>query len=722
MNAELLAGNIAAHWVQSGLLAGALLVALRLLCVRDPRLRLAVLQLGFVAIVLLPMLQPWRSVAAPLPAVAAAVMTETTEVAGVSLPSATFATPRVGRLAPPTVLVATVAAGIAIRLLWVLYGLLQLVRFSRTSPEVPAPAVAGEFETQMGIAPRYVRQTDSRGPWTFGFLRSTVALPARFDALDPGFQRAVICHELHHVKRRDVVVAFAEELASTMLWFHPWVWLLRARIRVTREQVVDASVVALLSNRDEYVRCLVNMSGHDLAPHLSQASAGMLRPRELRARVDAMFQEVQMSRTRFVAAAFVLVAVAGITGWAAVSAMPLRAPQVSSPPVAVMPFGGSSSMTSPSRAAPLVTSHSNPAPTSTASLRQRAESPSNMAPSQNVASGPTAVSGPHRTAAAQVQVAVMAPRRQIKTSYAEYPQDALEKGIGGTVLVDIAVNATGDVTTAAVVSGPQELRASAFKAALGLKYEPGPSTTATRVSVDYTLTKSSWGVRIGDTSTRAGARVVQHENYFSMSTVPAAPDASGAYRVGANIRPPRKIRDVVPEYPATAKVARVQGVVILEARIDENGNVGDARVLRSIPLLDQAASDAVKQWKYEPTLMNGVAVPVVMTMTVNFSLRPQVRLRITLPDGQVTPQFGVTSGSIGIELAASGGRKFGFAPMLDQGSSPDSVRVFIFDVTSAAPDVPPVSLGSVEVTKGGGVVQSATSPSFGIELVSIDAH
>jgi protein TonB len=64
----------------------------------------------------------------------------------------------------------------------------------------------------------------------------------------------------------------------------------------------------------------------------------------------------------------------------------------------------------------------------------------------------------------------------------------------------------------------------------------------------------------------------------------------------------------------------VQGVVILEAIIGQDGRILDARVLRSIPLLDQAALDAVKQWEYTPTLLNGVPVPVIMTVTVQFTL------------------------------------------------------------------------------------------------------
>ena len=81
-----------------------------------------------------------------------------------------------------------------------------------------------------------------------------------------------------------------------------------------------------------------------------------------------------------------------------------------------------------------------------------------------------------------------------------------------------------------------------------------------------------------------------------------------------------KTKHVKPVYPPIAQSARVQGVVIIEATIGPNGKVQDARVLRSIPLLDQAALDAVRQWEFTPTLLNGVPVPVIMTVTVQFTL------------------------------------------------------------------------------------------------------
>ena len=79
---------------------------------------------------------------------------------------------------------------------------------------------------------------------------------------------------------------------------------------------------------------------------------------------------------------------------------------------------------------------------------------------------------------------------------------------------------------------------------------------------------------------------------------------------------PRKIRDVTPVYPQGARAAGVRGIVLLEATIAADGSVTDVRVLRSIPLLDQAAIDAVRQWQYEPHVVNGTPKPVRMTMAV----------------------------------------------------------------------------------------------------------
>jgi len=100
---------------------------------------------------------------------------------------------------------------------------------------------------------------------------------------------------------------------------------------------------------------------------------------------------------------------------------------------------------------------------------------------------------------------------------------------------------------------------------------------------------------------------------------PSPPPQTPVRVIGMQL--PRKLVHVDPVYPRMAQIAQVQGVVILEATIDARGRVMDARVLRSVPLLDEAAFDAVRQWIYAPTLLNGVPVPIVMTVTVNFKLQ-----------------------------------------------------------------------------------------------------
>jgi protein TonB len=88
----------------------------------------------------------------------------------------------------------------------------------------------------------------------------------------------------------------------------------------------------------------------------------------------------------------------------------------------------------------------------------------------------------------------------------------------------------------------------------------------------------------------------------------------------SQVTAPRKRRHVNPTFPPFAAASRVEGTVLLEATIDEDGNVVNLIVLRSVPALDQAALEAVGQWKYEPTLLNGTPVPILMSVSVRFDL------------------------------------------------------------------------------------------------------
>jgi periplasmic protein TonB len=92
-------------------------------------------------------------------------------------------------------------------------------------------------------------------------------------------------------------------------------------------------------------------------------------------------------------------------------------------------------------------------------------------------------------------------------------------------------------------------------------------------------------------------------------------------RVGTSVKTPAKLREVAPVYPERARRARIQGLVILDCTVNAEGVVTDVKVLRPISELNDAAIDAVKQWRYEPAKVNGVAVPIRMAVSVNFTLR-----------------------------------------------------------------------------------------------------
>lgn len=93
-------------------------------------------------------------------------------------------------------------------------------------------------------------------------------------------------------------------------------------------------------------------------------------------------------------------------------------------------------------------------------------------------------------------------------------------------------------------------------------------------------------------------------------------------RVGGDVKPPVAITKVEPEYTEIARKARIQGIVILEAIIDTQGNVTDVRVLKPLPMgLELAAMDAVKKWKFKPGMLGGRPVPVIFNLTINFRLQ-----------------------------------------------------------------------------------------------------
>ena len=105
---------------------------------------------------------------------------------------------------------------------------------------------------------------------------------------------------------------------------------------------------------------------------------------------------------------------------------------------------------------------------------------------------------------------------------------------------------------------------------------------------------------------------------------PAPPPPSvkpnGPVRVGGHVRQPKVIVKVLPKYPVLARQTHVQGQVRIDAVLDEQGNVIEMKIVSGHPLLYQAALDALKQWKYEPTYLNNRPIAVKLIVTINFQL------------------------------------------------------------------------------------------------------
>ena len=216
-------------------------------------------------------------------------------------------------------------AGILLRLIWLGIGYCRLRRLRRRTRCLPLPRHLQMLKEELGVSARFRVSSEVSGPITFGFLQPVVIVPNSFTEWDERIQSAVACHELLHVRRKDWVWNTVEELVRTVLWFHPGIHWLIARIQLTREQAVDEQVVTLLGSRKTYLHSLVEIAKRRASTVLPAPL--FLKESQLRRRVRLLLQlrEVRMSKTKTsvsVAASLVLLAV---TGWWSVGALPLAA-------------------------------------------------------------------------------------------------------------------------------------------------------------------------------------------------------------------------------------------------------------------------------------------------------------------------------------------------------------------------------------------------------------
>ena len=579
MSAELLLTNLTNYsWQLVVLIAVgiALPIVFRL---REPRSHLIYLQVLLAAALLLPVLQPWVTPA-----------------------RLTFRLARFSQLAPSTGVVtdtinwnwqeyAVIAfvAGTAMRLGWLALGFTMLRRYRGGAQPIELAAIDDARRATQSTAK--VRQSATiPGPVTFGFWRPLVLLPPTIAALPDEAQFAVLAHEFLHVRRGDWLYAVAEELIIAALWWHPAIWFLVARIRLVREQVIDRAVIELTASPQPYIQALLTLAKQHCQPSLAP---NFLRRQHLTTRIRTLLTtEVTMSRTRIAATYTVITALATATAWLSVTNFPLQAaPQFDQ---------GNSGVIAE------VVLRKNPV----------------------------------------------------------YPSLAKRKGIEGTVEIEVTIAGNGTAEDARVLSGPQELRRAALEAVLQWQFKKGNPRAVVRI--DFRLTADGGPAPTGKLReikiTGAAPAVIetlrsrlahlegQPLNAAEISEIvrnvapslgisfktdeatndvtltignPSANFAKGdgpRLRVGGNVQSAKLLTKVTPLYPPLAKQSRIQGTVRFNTLIGADGHVRELLLETGHPLLVDSAMTAVRQWIYQPTLLNGNPVEVVTSIDVNYTL------------------------------------------------------------------------------------------------------
>ena len=572
----LASANLIAWAIQAGVIVAVAAPLPRLLGVWSPGVRAAIWRTVLVASLLLPLIQPWA--VRPAPAPAAATMETAAPVAteaGGATPAELRAPGRAiisvpARWSSPVVLAGVLSAGVLLRLGWLGLGLFTLGRLRRSArPFEPRPASIERAVSLAGTDAEFLVSDTCTRPVTCGIRRPIVIVPRHFEGFPEGEQTAIACHELLHVARADWTWNIADEVTRAVFWFHPAIWWLIDQIQLAREQLVDREVVRRLGTKQPYLQALLRIArpAHRLV--LTPASL-FLKRAHLTQRVALLVKEVSMSKARLAVAVLIMAVVVFAVGRLTVSAFPLQRAGEPQPIVNAV-----------ETSAPTPQQQSRPGP-----------------PPQQV------VVPDWHPDARRIGGDIKLPTKTVDAP-AVYPDVAKAARVQGVVICEILVGPDGRVQDTRVRRSIPLLDQAALDAVRQWQFRPAllngnPTPVVFTVTVRFALPMPG-------SPSQAETATEWHPEVL---------------RVGGDVKPPSKLVDAKPVYPELAKAARVQGVVICEILVGTDGKVEDVRVLRSIPLLDQAALDAVRQWEFQPTLQNGNPIPVVFVVTVNFVLPP----------------------------------------------------------------------------------------------------
>jgi TonB family protein len=396
-------------------------------------------------------------------------------------------------------------------------------------------------------------------PVTWGVRRPYVMLPSSAAGWSDGRARAVLGHELAHIRRGDWLVHMLAEVACAIYWFHPFFWAAKRRLCRESEQAADDEVLGQGLDAGEFATHLLEIvRGAQSAPYPAPAVLAMARPSHLQRRLAALLDRAadrrRVTRAKALAAATAALLLSALLGaWTAPGAAMNIAIRTRDLPALASP--------------PLLSSR---------------------------AGEPTAVRGLRVVGGADASATTMPPEILEYTTPPLYSDEARARGIQGIVTVRARVGAGGRVASLSVVKGLGfGLDQNALVAIRQWKFRPAArggvaSPSVVEIDVEFSLQSEAVNELIAN----------------DMAT-----------RVGPGVTPPRAVRVLgLSNGPAS-----VRGTVVLDVVLLEDGTPRIVRVLRSLaPELDERAIATFEQWRFSPATKDGRPVKVRMNAEVQF--------------------------------------------------------------------------------------------------------
>ena len=522
------------------------------------------------------------------------------------------------------------AAGVSVLALRLGRGWINVVHIRREARPLgdhSVTAAALRIARRLGVRRSFRVLSSARVlvPAVIGWIRPVILLPAAVVAGMPATHLdAILAHELAHIRRSDFLVNVLQSAAEVLLFFHPAVWWVSRQIRIERELCADDLAVAVSGDRVTYAAALTSLE----SLRTESLAIAMVSGDDLLTRVRRLLEPNVATRPRIsggfaMTVAMILLLFAFTGSQAGTSAAAdVVAPVASAASVAPVASPSPAKLVAPSIATTATPSVARPRPSPQAGRPQVAgvvqDKQGGVLPGVDVTiSVPQGSQLPNP----QANRSVTNARGSFSFPEVQPGEYNLTVSLRGFRTNRTRLNVVAGQALSVVVT--LELGSLSEQVTVRQTAAPGAPIPARRpeTAADYfDLAKSYYQqgrlVEAEEMTTRALGLMRAETPTATPATAPA-PAPGVPIRVGGDIVEPRKIRDVKPTYPPDAAPG-TEGLVIIEATIARDGTVQNARVVRSVPGLDESALAAVRQWAYTPTKLNGVPVEVVMTVTVSF--------------------------------------------------------------------------------------------------------